>query len=131
MSESEKVRQPVRMAMFDFDGTVMEDPEAWPGFGKPNPHVAMMMQECKDAGLEVWIHSSRWSPTVHGEEQAKVNKSDVIKWLYENGLDFYDGLWPADKPLAVFYCDDKAVRPEELYRMRELIKANVDGPGRE
>jgi len=109
-----------RTAVFDLDGTIISDPDTHPGFGVPNQDVVARMRRCLDLGIEVLIHSCRWSDELNPEKDKAQAMAEVEAYLKAHDIP-YTALYPPDKAFAVFYCDDKSVHPTDLARLDRLI----------
>ena len=106
----------------DFDGTIATN-VGHPDIGEPIEATIELMRKAKDAGLEVVIQSCRWSKgDWNTAEDAAQQMVECAFWLDEHDVP-YDRL-EAGKPLAIFYLDDKAVRPDELELLESLVEKN-------
>jgi len=96
-----------RIAVVDFDGTIAEF--SYPNIGKPKPGVKESLQKLKDIGFEIHILSCRTSIDVKKypiDRQEQVRKME--QYLDEHEIP-YDKVLNKDKPLALWYIDDRAI----------------------
>lgn len=96
----------------DFDGTIM--PYSFPEVDKPFPSTRFALNEIKKMGYNIIIHSVRtasyWYMIGDNKIPRNENQVELIKnYMIENNLPF-DAIWLADKPLAKYYIDDRALQ---------------------
>lgn len=95
----------------DFDGTIQ--PNVFPAFAPPISGAKEAIASLRSSGYKVYVHSCRWAtywemcgdPAIPRMDQAI---ADVRKYLEQYQIEV-DGLWLADKPVAVYYIDDRAI----------------------
>ncbi|MFQ5795342.1 MAG: hypothetical protein ACE5JP_09870 [Candidatus Bipolaricaulia bacterium] len=97
--------------IIDFDGTICD--HRFPDVGTPKPDVREALVRIRKLGLKVFIHSVRtasyWEELgLDPEAQRRV----IADYMDEHRLP-YDGIIVDDKPLAIFYIDDRAIRLDE------------------
>jgi hypothetical protein len=83
----------------DFDG-VMNTYDGWAGdheLFQPRPGLEAFLQGLTDADFRVYVHSTR-------------PKKKVVAWLADHGLASLVEAVVSEKPVAVAYVDDRAVR---------------------
>ena len=105
---------PLRLVLFDFDGTLCEF--AFPGIGKQNDHQKELMAkliQMKKEGHKLILWTNR------GDNEKYPTLTEAINWCQEKGLEF-DAInrnlpgqkklsgW-SPKVMADLYIDDKAV----------------------
>lgn len=92
----------------DFDGTICN--HEFPDIGAPKPGVKEALLQLSQMGLRVVIHTVRTARYWAGQGEApEVDLERVKQYLKRHGL-LYDEIWMQDKPLAVAYIDDRAVK---------------------
>ena len=96
----------------DFDGTICGF--KFPDVGPPEPGVRKALQQLKDDGFEIVVHSCRTGTYWNGKNDSnnRLHHIAVItNFLVEHKIP-YDALLfdkSMDKPIADFYIDDKGV----------------------
>lgn len=103
--------QPLNRAIIDFDGVLATNVYPKRHIGKPIIKNIIKLNELLEAGISIWVVSSRPS----SDEPA------VEEWLYRNQVPF-DKLICGFKPLGDIYVDDKAINSEELSWLKKPIK---------
>ena len=94
----------------DFDNTIIKWGNFPPEVIGPEPHVKKYLQEIKDMGFYISIHTCRTSCEFHKhliDRQEEVRKIEEYMKKYELP---YDEILVVDKPIAQFYIDDSAIR---------------------
>lgn len=84
---------------------------------KPNVSVIQKINELYHKNWEIEIRTARGQLSCNGDYAKAEEKygAQVRKWLGDHGV-FYH-LLSFEKPLATFYVDDRALRPEEFAKM--------------
>ena len=89
--------------------------------GEPNRNLIRKLVELKNAGIEIQIYTARGHLSTPNREEAEKKYRPIIEeWLFYYKVP-YD-LISFDKPYAIYYIDDKAIRPDELEFLDILIK---------
>ena len=109
----------MKTAVFDFDGTITLE-NTYPEMSDPNPEVVANMRYCLDNGVEVVVHSCRLSDDMNTPQEIEENKILLESYLKGNEIP-YTRICEDSKPAAVFYCDDKAVLPNDSQRIKQLV----------
>ena len=105
-----------KTVVFDFDGVIHSYTSGWLGEttipDPPVPGIRDALKEIHGAGYEVVVVSTRCATTK--------GKGAIEAWLYNNGLREYIDKVCKEKPPAIAYIDDRAIRfdghPETLLR---------------
>ena len=94
----------------DLDGTICE--HRYPAFGAPVAGAQEALQRLKAAGFWIIIHTVRTSSVFHAtaEYTPDINSPEAISAFLQRHQIPYDEIWIHDKPLAVAYIDDRALR---------------------
>ncbi len=95
----------------DFDGTICDF--AFPDMGKPKKGVRESLEKLQKKGYKIVIHSVRTNKCWEGHEQSNGDTQekaieDIQDYMKENEIP-YDYIYTPDKPLAMYYIDDRAV----------------------
>ena len=107
----------------DFDGVIHSYGEGWKDgvvYGTPNDGAREVMKEYVDKGYKVVILTARIQPKY---EDSKRQKVLMQEWLGQNGFivgEHYHEI-TNNKPSAIMYIDDKAVRFTNWDDMRRLV----------
>lgn len=110
----------------DFDGTISEWAK-YPEPGPPTPGVKEALQELKDMGFEILILSARTSDEMSKHPIDKeMEKRRMEEYLDEHEIP-YDVVLKSDKPVAMFYIDDRALEfhgdwEDVLRKVKENVK---------
>jgi hypothetical protein len=109
----------------DFDDTLAlyEGSRAAENIPKAIPNVELIhtLNTLYDDGYEIHIYTARGHLSADNRDHADAKYRDVIEdWLMYNGVKF--NKLSFQKPYAVYYVDDKAVRPDELHLLKKLNK---------
>jgi hypothetical protein len=94
----------------DFDGVIAGFADNIEEFGTVIPGAREALQQLRDTGYKIIIHTARPSDEAHREQLAQ--------YLQQHGIPFdeinqnSDCTWPATKPPADLYIDDRALRFE-------------------
>lgn len=117
------IRKIPKRIIIDFDGTICKD--EFPDVGSPEPNVREALQQLKDLGYEIMIHSCR---TASYWEDREKHLKIITEFMKKNEIP-YDGIVidkNLDKPLAMFYIDDRAIRYDggwlDVVRMIEKLR---------
>ena len=94
----------------DLDGTICE--HRYPAFGMPIAGVLEALQRLKEAGYWIIISTFRTSSYFreNGMYDPQVNSPEVVRAYLEDQQIPFDEIWMQDKPVAVAYIDDRALR---------------------
>ncbi len=94
----------------DLDGTICE--HRYPAFGMPIAGVLEALQRLKEAGYWIIISTFRTSSYFRetGMYDPQVNSPEVVRAYLEEQQIPFDEIWMQDKPVAVAYIDDRALR---------------------
>lgn len=98
--------------MVDLDGTICE--HRFPAFGAPIAGAREALQQLKEAGYWIIIHTVRTSSYYRatGLYDPEVNSPESVSaYLRQHRIPF-DEIWVHDKPAALAYIDDRAMRLE-------------------
>jgi hypothetical protein len=102
----------------EFDGVICEN--KFPDVGEPIAGVREVLSTLKKAGFHITIHSRRTS-----SYYKNFLISNQFQWIADYmeyyKLD-YDDIWIPDKPIAVAYVDNKAVK---FYKNWEEITEQI------
>lgn len=94
--------------VIDFDGTLCK--HEFPGVGAPEPDVAESVRRIKKAGYRIIISSCRTASYWKGQK-AEAHKNLIVEFMERHNIPF-DEIWASDKPVAMAYIDDRAIRYE-------------------
>lgn len=96
----------------DFDGTIM--PNVFPLSEPPFAETKEALIKIQEAGYEVVIHSVRTASFWREVGDYTIPRLDDQVVFIKDYLDKYeipyDNIWLADKPLATYYIDDRAIK---------------------
>ncbi|MGE3536387.1 MAG: hypothetical protein AB7N91_02995 [Candidatus Tectimicrobiota bacterium] len=94
----------------DLDGTICE--HRYPAFGEPVAGAQEALQRLKAAGFWIIIHTVRTSSIFQAtaEYTPDINSPEAVSAFLRQHHIPYDEIWIHDKPLAVAYIDDRALR---------------------
>ena len=96
-----------RIVAVDFDGTICDF--EYPDMGKPKDGVKEALQKIRDLGYRIHIFSCRTNLEIKKypiDRQEQVRKMEA--YLDEHEIP-YDEVLNKDKPLAIWYIDDRAI----------------------
>lgn len=92
--------------VFDFDGVIHSYVSGWKGEDvipdKPVKDIDVALKALKDEGYEIIVATTRC--------QTDKGRRAVIKWLKENGIWQYIYTVTLEKPPAIAYVDDRAIK---------------------
>jgi histidinol phosphatase-like enzyme len=104
------------LALFDGDTSAKNIP-----YARPNTKLINALNALYDGGYEIHIYTARGHFSANSREEAQHKYSTVItQWLTKNGVKF--NILSFNKPLGVYYIDDKAIRPDEIDILEKLSK---------
>jgi hypothetical protein len=94
----------------DLDGTICE--HRYPAFGEPIAGAPEALQRLKAAGFRIVIHTVRTASYWQTAEAyaSEINSAEAVQAFLQRHQIPYDEIWLQDKPLAVAYIDDRALR---------------------
>lgn len=94
----------------DLDGTICE--HRYPAFGEPVAGAQEALQRLKAAGFWIIIHTVRTSSMFRTADEytPEINSPEAVSAFLQQHQIPYDEIWIHDKPLAVAYIDDRALR---------------------
>lgn len=94
----------------DLDGTICE--HRYPAFGEPVAGAQEALQRLKAAGFWIIIHTVRTSSIFHTTDEftPAINSPEAVSAFLQRHQIPFDEIWLHDKPLAVAYIDDRALR---------------------
>lgn len=109
----------------DFDGTICE--HAFPDVGPPTPGVAKALQDLRDMGFYIVVHSCRTSgywdaiqtqdvkdipDAVPGTDVCPNRQAEqfkiIVDFMEKHNIP-YDEIYGEDKPVALAYIDDRGI----------------------
>jgi len=97
--------------VIDFDGTIL--PHVFPNVTAPYPDTREALKTLKATGFNIIIHTVRTANfwTMLGDKKIPrgADAVQVVKDYLEKYDLPYDDIWLADKPIAYFYVDDRAI----------------------
>ena len=111
--------------VIDIDHTICtpndSEKDTFEKYGKATPKLEMIesIRKAKEKGFRIVLFTARRMATHNGD----INKviSDVgdltVNWLKENNVPYDELMF--GKPNAVYYVDDKALRPDEFVKFIE------------
>tara|TARA_R110000744_G_scaffold145908_1_gene258626 strand:+ start:1195 stop:1545 length:351 start_codon:yes stop_codon:yes gene_type:complete len=106
----------------DFDDTLCihpHDDKSNIACGKPNYDLISEINRLFDKGFDIFIYTARGHFSADNRAGAEHKYRNVIEvWLMEHSVSYTKLSF--DKPYAVYYIDDKAIRPDELYLLEKL-----------
>ena len=86
---------------------------------KPNTNLIQELNRLYDSGWTIDIFTARGHLSCKDRKEAEnTYRNDIEEWLSNNNV-YYSSL-SFNKPLAVLYIDDKAIRQDEIHRLKEL-----------
>jgi predicted mannosyl-3-phosphoglycerate phosphatase (HAD superfamily) len=96
----------------DLDGTICE--HRFPAFGEPIAGAREALQRLKEAGYWIIIFTVRTSSYYQsvGLYNPEVNSPEAVSAYLEQHQIPFDEIWKHDKPPAMVYIDDRALRLE-------------------
>lgn len=112
--------------IFDLDETLCTKKQSHETYldVQPIKDMIQLVNDLHDDGHTIIIETARNMVTQNNFE-AKVIKNvghDTLTWLEKNGVK-YDGIKFA-KTFGAAYCDDKAIRPNEIKHLKEIGQLN-------
>ena len=94
----------------DLDGVILEYDD-WRGpdhFGKPLPGAKKFLQDLREKGIRIIIHTARVNEVHDGPDPVDM-ASKIVSFLWREDLEF-DEVWCGPgKPIALAYVDDRAI----------------------
>lgn len=101
---------PRGVIVVDLDGTICE--HRYPAFGEPVAGAREALQRLQAAGFRIIIHTVRTSSMLRAAEEytPDINSPEAVSAFLQQHQIPYDEIWSHDKPLAVAYIDDRALR---------------------
>jgi len=100
-----------KTVVLDFDGTICAF--KFPDVGEPIPGVKEALEKIKEMGYRIVIHSVRtasyWNSGDENFRPCQEHIKIIEEYMEKHHLP-YDDIWLADKPIAIAYVDDRAVR---------------------
>ena len=113
-----------KLIVVDFDDTLCIHPKNNKSDienGLPNVNLINQLNDLYDQGYNIEIHTARGHFSCESRYHAELIYRPIIEeWLEKNEVK-YD-LLNFNKPYGIIYIDDKAVRPNELNKIKELSK---------
>ena len=96
--------------VIDLDGTICE--HRFPAFGEPIAGAREALQRLKAAGYWIIIYTVRTSSYYQeaGLYDPEVHSAEAVSAFLEQHQIPFDEIWRHDKPPAIAYIDDRAVR---------------------
>ena len=89
--------------------------------GIPNTELIQALNKLYESGFEIHIYTARGSASTNSRQEADKKYRDIMtKWLNENNVKF--NKLSFEKPIGIYYVDDKAVRPDELDKLQKLME---------
>ena len=123
--------QPAKAIAVDLDGCIAQQVEFHSTYkiGPPFPGAREFLQQLRDEGFRIIIHSARLN-TIDGPDFTAPEpyvfyqaRTVILKYLQDHDLPF-DEVWAErGKPLAAAYVDDKAVRCAPSYPSYSFTRA--------
>jgi len=116
-----------RRLVVDIDDTIsVTTSRDWEN-AKPNIPLINKLNNLKLNGWTVDYYTARGSISCKTRTEAKEKyESIILKWFKENGV-LFDTL-SFEKPLAAYYIDDKAIRPDEFLELElEILDGGLSG----
>jgi hypothetical protein len=94
----------------DLDGTICE--HRFPAFGEPIAGAREALQRLKAAGYWIIVHTVRTSSSYQamGLYDPDINSPEAVRAYLERHQIPFDEIWNHDKPVAMAYIDDRALR---------------------
>lgn len=118
--------------VIDFDGTICEF--EFPAMGKPKKGVKKALERLKHKGYKIVIHTVRTNGCWEGHKLSDGNSQekaieDVQKYMKKNKL-YYDYIYTPDKPLAMYYIDDRGITFDDTYYVTDwpMIAKRIPEP---
>ena len=113
---SDKVLTELKYVGIDFDDTMAKKIWPEPGIGEMLPGTKEALQEIKDLGYHIYIHTARPYADI----------KPIRNWLKDNGLiDLVDGI-VCGKPLFKLMIDDSGYRfkdwKDDLPKIKEVLE---------
>jgi len=109
--------------VLDFDDTICIHPENDKSNiqnGKPNVKLINKINEFTDLGYEIHIYTSRGHLSTNSRTDAEKKYRYVIEeWLKKYKVKYK--LLSFQKPFAMYYIDDKAIRPDEIDKLNLTV----------
>jgi len=103
----------------DFDDTICIGSGTDISKGTPNYKLIEQLNKLYDIGYNINIYTARGHISANSRKEAKEKYYSIIQeWLNEHNVKYT--LLSFQKPLAICYIDDKAIRPDELDKLKEL-----------
>jgi len=113
------MKEKTKTLVFDFDGTITSE-NTFPEIADPNEEIVAYMEEAKQLGFEIIIHSCRTSSELNDQSTAAEQLKAMTDYLALHDIP-YDEICTSDKPLAVAYIDDKGCNVLDAQRLRSII----------
>lgn len=85
----------------------------------PNIQLINELNRLYADGWTINIYTARGHLSCNSREEAeKTYRPQMEKWLKKHNVSY--NLLSFNKPLGVYYIDDKAIRPDEIHKLKEL-----------
>jgi capsule biosynthesis phosphatase len=93
----------------------------------PNIELINKINKLFDQGWDIEILTARGQLSCDGDSEAAREKywTQITEWLHKNGVKYH--CLSFHKPLATFYVDDKALRPDEFVAMDIRVLKGISG----
>ena len=86
---------------------------------KPNNELINELNRLYNNGWEIHIYTARGHLSCENRTDAEQTyRPQIEKWLKRQKVCY--NLLSFNKPLAVYYIDDKGIRPDEIDKLKEL-----------
>ena len=110
-----------KVIIVDFDDTlILHDDSKEVDKGMPNKKLIEILNKLYYNHYIIKIYTSRGHYSASSREDAdKKYRERIEKWLSDNGVKYHELSF--QKPLAIYYIDDKALRPNEIDKLEELL----------
>ena len=110
--------------VIDFDGTIL--PHVFPVLTEPYPETKDALQTLKASGFNIIIHTVRtanfWTVMGNKEIPSGAEAVNSVKDYLDKYEIPYDDIWLADKPIAMWYVDDRAINIKDGDWKSVLVK---------
>ena len=108
-----------KILIVDYDHTLaIPEGRDWEN-AKPNLPLIQELNRLYDIGYEIHIYTARGHLSCNSREEAERNNGQQIRhWLSKYHVRY--NILSFNKPLGIYYIDDKSLRPNEINKLKEL-----------